>query len=72
VQVLDYSAKGAEQSYTDSRMRMSELPIHGLRVHDADTPARLKAAMAKDGAPRTELPQKLYQLNFSIPIRCRF
>jgi hypothetical protein len=53
-------------------MRMSELPIHGLRVHDADTPARLKAAMAKDGAPRTELPQKLYQLNFSIPIRCRF
>jgi hypothetical protein len=47
--VLDYTGAGVEQSYADSRARMSNLPIHGLRVHDADTPKRLKATLAKKG-----------------------
>lgn len=49
--VLDYTGAGVEQSYADSRARMNNLPVHGLRVHDADTPKRLKATMSKKGTP---------------------
>lgn len=47
VPVLDYSAAGARRSYRESAARLGAgVKIYGLRVHDPESPARERAALA--------------------------
>jgi len=47
--VFDYSARGFELSWRDSLRRLGVPRVHGLRVHDCDTPERLAALRAGGG-----------------------
>ena len=47
--VFDFSARGFELSWQDSLRRLDVPRVHGLRVHDCDTPERLAALRAGGG-----------------------
>lgn len=49
VPVFDFSSEGVRHAYEGCVTRL-RAPISGLRIHDADTPARFASAMGPNGA----------------------
>ena len=52
--VLDYTAKGVVTSHADSLRRLSlggvKVELHGIRLHDAETPSRIDDTLKAGGA----------------------